>query len=190
MKKLFFISALAASSLAFQACNRNPSQTTSTSETKENSVVQDTSKTSVKNTETSFVEEAATGGMMEVTLGKLALMNASNDKVKKFGMMMVTDHTKANEELMKIADKMKVTLPKEMMPKQEQMVSDLKSKKGAEFDKAYMDMMVNDHNEDIALFENEAKSSNDPMLKDFATATLPVLRKHLSAAKSTYSDVK
>jgi putative membrane protein len=184
MKRLFFISALAASSLAFQACNRDH-----TSETNE-SLYTSMTTPSTDLEETSFAEKAASGGMMEVKLGEMAQENASSIKVKEFGMMMVKDHSKANDELMAIANKMKVTLPKEMMPKQEQMVADLKSKKGAEFDKAYMDMMVNDHKEDIALYEKEAQSSTDVMLKDFAAKTLPVLKMHLNTATSTQSEVK
>ena len=195
MKKLFFISALAASTLALQDCNRNPNQLKSTSETTteiSDSTVNDIPMASLaKDMEnSSFAEKACSGGMMEVILAKIAQENASSDKVKKFAMMLEKDHSKANDELMAIADKMKVTLPKEMMPMQEQIVADLKTKTGAEFDKAYMDMMVNDHNEDISLFEKEAQSNSDVMLRDFATKTLPVLKMHLSAAKSTLSELK
>ena len=194
MKKLFLIGAMAASSLAFQACSRNPTQTgntdTTSVETGDSYTKKDTSSASKDMEVTSFAEKAASGGMMEVMLGKIAQTNALSDKVKKFGMMIVRDHSKANDELMAIADKMKVTLPKEMMPMQEQMVADLKTKKGAEFDKAYMDMMVNDHNEDISLFENEAQSGTDVMLRDYAAKTLPTLKMHLIAAKSTQSELK
>lgn len=194
MKKLFLIGALATSILTFQACNSNSFKTGNTDttniETGDNYLSQDTSSVSKDMEETSFAEKAASGGIMEVMLGKIAQANASSDKVKKFAMMMVKDHSKANDELMAIAEKMKVILPKEMMPMQEQMVADLKTKKGAEFDKAYMDMMVNDHNEDISLFENEAQSGTDVMLRDFAAKTLHTLKMHLIAAKSTLSELK
>src|SRR4051812_36816485 len=47
----------------------------------------------------SFAKEAATGGLKEVELGKLAKTKASAPKVVQFAEMMVTDHTKANEAL-------------------------------------------------------------------------------------------
>ena len=155
MKKLFFMAALTTSGLTFQACNNNPSESGNTGQTTietptDNNVNQDTASASKDMEETSFAEKTASGGMMEVSLGKIAQANAASEKVKKFGMMMVKDHSEANDELMAIAEKMKVTLPKEMMPMHVQMVADLKTKKGAEFDKAYMDMMVNDHKEDIS----------------------------------------
>src|SRR5688500_10510113 len=50
-----------------------------------------------------FAKEAATGGMLEVELGKLAEQNAQNDQVKQFGARMVRDHGAANNELAMVA---------------------------------------------------------------------------------------
>src|SRR5947207_11095540 len=46
-----------------------------------------------------FIHKAAKGGMMEVAMGNLAAQNGQSDDVKSFGKRMVTDHSKANEEL-------------------------------------------------------------------------------------------
>ena len=58
-----------------------------------------------------FMKKAAKGGMMEVTMGKMAEQNAQSDDVKSFGKRMVTDHSKANDELKSIASKKGVQLP-------------------------------------------------------------------------------
>ncbi len=65
-----------------------------------------------------FVKEAAEGGMLEVELGKLAADKATNDEVKAFGRRMQEDHSKANEELKKIADINNVKLPSALEGKQ------------------------------------------------------------------------
>ena len=52
-----------------------------------------------------FMKKAAKGGMMEVAMGKLADQNGQSEDVKSFGKRMVTDHSKANEELKSIAEK-------------------------------------------------------------------------------------
>lgn len=127
-----------------------------------------------------FVLEAGSGGMMEVQLGKLAAANASSAKVKEFGKMMVTDHTKANTELKAVAATKNITIPDALMDKHQKSVDELKSKKGAEFDKAYVDMMVDDHKDDISKFEDESSKGNDADVKAFATKTLPVLKTHLT----------
>src|SRR6267142_3254627 len=58
-----------------------------------------------------FMKKAAKGGMMEVTMGKLAAQNAQSDDVKSFGKRMVTDYSGANDELKSIAAKKGVKLP-------------------------------------------------------------------------------
>src|SRR6201982_493986 len=58
-----------------------------------------------------FMKKAAKGGMMEVAMGKLAEQNGQSEDVKSFGKRMVTDHSKANDELKSIASKKGVQLP-------------------------------------------------------------------------------
>jgi putative membrane protein len=137
-----------------------------------------------------FVTEAASGGLMEVELGKTASTNAASPKVKAFGKMMVTDHTKANTELKAVAAKKNITIPSTPDEKHQGHINDLKEKKGVEFDKAYVDMMVDDHKEDVSKFEDEAKNAKDPDIKAFAAKTLPVLQKHLSSIQAIQSSMK
>jgi putative membrane protein len=126
-----------------------------------------------------FVMEASSGGLMEVALGKIAETNAASAQVKEFGRMMVTDHTKANTELKALAAQKSITISSTPMEKHQKNIDELKAKKGADFDKAYVDMMVDDHKEDVEKFQNEANKGNDAAIKAFAAKTLPVLQKHL-----------
>lgn len=130
-----------------------------------------------------FATEAASGGMMEVQLGQIA-QKSQDMEVKKFGAMMVADHNKANNELKSIAAGKNITLPDSMSNEDQRMVDELSKKSGKDFDKAYLDMMVNDHNEDIAAFRKEADQGSDQGVKLFASNTLPVLQKHLDASKA------
>lgn len=131
-----------------------------------------------------FMMEAASGGLMEVELGRTASTAAVSAKVKTFGKMMVTDHTKANTELKAIAAKKNVTLPTAPTGMHQTHISEITAKNGADFDKAYVDMMVNDHKEDVSKFEDEAKNGKDPDVKAFASKTLPVLQKHLKSIQA------
>ena len=179
--------------LAFMAfsigCGNGSNDTTSTDSSTVTTTTTDTSMSSPSamsaTTDTSmaddrdFVMEAASGGLMEVTLGNLAKANAASAQVKEFGAMMVTDHTKANNELKAVAAKKNITLPETPMEKQQKHIDELKTKKGADFDKAYVDLMVDDHKEDVSKFQDEANKGNDADVKAFAAKTLPVLQKHL-----------
>jgi putative membrane protein len=125
-----------------------------------------------------FMKKAAKGGMMEVAMGNLAEQNGQSEDVKSFGKRMVTDHSKANDELKSIASKKGVQLPsKEPAAKWSS-------------DKAYMDAMVKDHEKDLAEFQEEAKTGSDPDVKKFAEDTAKMVQEHLDLAKETQSKLK
>jgi len=126
-----------------------------------------------------FMMNAAMGGMEEVEMGKLAAANATDADVKAFGQKMVDDHTKANDQLKQVAQTMGMTLPADMTKSQHSDMDKLSKMTGADFDHAYVKMMVKDHKKDVAEFTKESKSGKDSDLKSFASTTLPTLQDHL-----------
>lgn len=130
-----------------------------------------------------FMTEAASGGMMEVELGKMAQEKAQHADVKSFAQMMVTDHTKANDELKALAGTKSIVLPDSMSKDHMDHITELRDKTGADFDNAYMDLMVEDHEEDVKEFEEAVNELQDPEAKAFASKTLTTLRKHHERAK-------
>jgi len=151
---------------------------------------EDAKKAGEKFTDQMFVIQAGSGGMHEVALGKLAATNAENPEVKKFGERMVTDHTKGNMELMEAAKSANVGVPAKMLDEHQKHVDHLGKLKGAEFDAAYMKHMVEDHKEDIALFQTASKQATNPAIKQFATKTLPTLQEHLKMAEKINGSLK
>jgi len=137
-----------------------------------------------------FADAAAKGGLMEVMMGQLAAINASDAKVKALGEMMVKDHSKANDELKKWATTTGYTLPTSLDAAKQKEYDDLKAKKGAEFDKKYTDLMVSDHKKDIEEFKKEASEGKDASLKSFAGKTLPTLEHHLMESEKAKNAVK
>ena len=131
-----------------------------------------------------FAVKAASGGMEEVQLGQLAQQKASSQRVKDFGSMMVQDHSAANDELKRLASSKNITLPTSVSNDQQDDINDLSKKSGTDFDKAYMKMMVNDHEKDIKEFEKAGNNLKDADVKNFAMKTLPTLQKHLDSAKA------
>ncbi len=134
--------------------------------------------------DTSFANEAATGGMAEVELGKLASTKATNPEVRKFALLMVTDHTRLNNEFKALATKKGWTPPTELDSSHKSTIDSLKSMTGADFDRAYVDEMVDDHEKDVKAFQDKAQNATDPELKAFAEKALPTLQKHLDAIKA------
>jgi putative membrane protein len=125
-----------------------------------------------------FAAQAALGGMTEVQLGQLAADKASSDDVKQFGQKMVTDHTKANEDLKTVASQQKIDLPTSLDSKHQGTIDKLTKLSGADFDKAYVKEMVKDHDTDVKEFQKEAQNGQDTAVRDFASKTLPTLQEH------------
>jgi putative membrane protein len=137
----------------------------------------------------SFMREAAIGGMAEVTLGKLAQQKGSNAAVKQFGGQMVTDHSKANDELKSLAQQKGVPLPATLDAKHKAIEAKLSRLSGAAFDSAYAKAMVDDHKEDVAHFRTRSKNAKDGDLRSWAGKTLPTLEHHLQMAQQMASKV-
>jgi putative membrane protein len=137
-----------------------------------------------------FVDEAAQGGLAEVELGKLAADRAASPDVKQFGQRMVDDHSKANDELARLASSKGITAPTSVTnPKDQAMIDRLEKLSGSAFDRAYMQAMVSDHDHDVGAFKHYAEHGDDGDLKAWAQKTLPTLEEHDRMAKTTAASV-
>lgn len=138
--------------------------------------------------DTEFATMAAQGGMAEVQMAQLAQQKATSKDVQKYAKQMIKDHTKANNNLMKIAGKKQMTLPTAPNAEQMQMMQQLQAASGAEFDRMYIEMAgVQAHRTMQGLFETYINTGTDAELKSFATKTLPVVQKHLRMAQDMAS---
>jgi len=136
-----------------------------------------------------FVREAAEGSMAEMKLGQLAEEKGQSDEVKRFGKRMVEDHTKALDELKQIAVQEGINLPTDVSRKDAETYDRLAKLSGPEFDKAYAQEMVRDHQKDVAEFKRATSSAQKPALKQFAQHELPTLESHLQQAKQMMAHV-
>jgi putative membrane protein len=141
-------------------------------------------KSSLSHSDRKFIEEAAKGGMAEVELAKVAQERASSPEVKQFAQRMEQDHSKANEELRTLAQEKGVTMPTGPKATENHEVSKLSKLQGEDFDRAYMDHMVKDHQKDVKEFKKMAQNAKDPDVKAFAQKTAPTLEEHLQLAQN------
>jgi putative membrane protein len=132
----------------------------------------------------SFIEEAASGGLTEVEVGKMMAQRATHPGVREFAERLVKDHTQANEELRRIAANYGVSLPATPDAKHRAMVEKLANEKGAELDREFLRTFgVKEHQKDIKDFQKQAQSGDNGELKAFAAKTLPKLQEHQAMAQ-------
>jgi putative membrane protein len=149
----------------------------------------DTGPKQPNNTDRVFVHAAALGGMAEVELGKLAEQMSQNDAVKEFARRMVDDHSKANDRLIGLAKEDGIAVPKEVDEEHKAMRQRLTTANGAEFDLAYLQGQVIEHQKTVQLLEYEIGSGQDTDLKNFAAEILPIVLQHLRAAQALQAEM-
>lgn len=165
----FFAAALAAS-LFFTACSNDDDNNNNTP--------------ALSGTDRSFMTQAALANEAEINLGQLALTNSSNDSVMMFAQHMVTEHTQTGASLDSIAGQYSVTLPTGLDSMHAALRTRLAGLSGRDFDTAYINSQIMDHQRAITLFQSEANNGSATNVRSFASRTLPHLQMHLALADS------
>lgn len=192
MNKKTFAAALIAGTTFLWACGNNDKKEGDNMTTGE-TTMSDTSSaatTAMSAADQDFAMTAASSDMLEIQSSNMAMQNASSERVKSFATTLIRDHGATSDQLKSIVMGKNVTLPADLMPKHKTMLDGLQGKKGKDFDKAYMDLQVNNHQEAVNLFQNASTGLTNADLKGFATQHLPHLRMHLDSAQAINGGLK
>jgi len=137
-----------------------------------------------------FMFRAAQSGMAEVQLGQLAVQRAASNEVRQFGQQMIQDHTQANAQLMQLFRQKGIPAPQDIGQQHQAIQAQLSNLSGASFDQAYMNYMVQEHGQDVSLFEQEAQQGQDTQVRTWARQTLPTLQAHLQQARTIMNNLQ
>lgn len=130
-----------------------------------------------------FAAAAAIGGMSEVAISQLGVQKATDPELKKFSQEMVKAHTMMNNELMELASKKQMALPRMVDPKSQFCAQSLAGLSGEKFDRCYAKAQAVAHMEAVSAFEAEAERGQDPEVKALAAKALPHIKEHLAMIK-------
>ena len=157
-----------------------------------------------------FVEEQLALSEAEIELGRLAQQKATHPDVKEYGAMMVRDHQAAGQQLKSImatagttqtrpadrgADDRAAGAARDMTNRARGAAADLQNEfrdreeelgklSGREFDRRYIDEMIEDHEDAIDDLEDKANDASHPEVRAWAAKTLPTMRQHLEQARA------
>jgi putative membrane protein len=106
--------------------------------------------------------------------------------VKKFAQQMISAHTASTAKLKSVTSGLSPAFTPEatLAPEQQQLLDNLKSKNGADFDAAYKAAQVDGHQKTLDLLKSYTASGDVPALKSFASGMVPLVTAHLNMAKS------
>ncbi len=136
-----------------------------------------------KEEDSDYLVFAADVNMKEIQMGKLAQQKSTNAEVRSYAEMMINDHTKALENLKKTAEAKNISLPTALSEDAQEAYDDLNDEKAEDFDKKYVNMMVDGHEKTIKKMEKASEKANDEEIRMWAADMLPTLRTHHSEAE-------
>lgn len=131
-----------------------------------------------------FLVNAAEIHMEEIGLAKLAQQKGTTSPIKELGRTIEQTHQTALDELTTLAKRKKITIPNTITDQGDESYRSLNEKAGDDFNESYAKLMIEKHEDAIAVYEKGSKKSRDKQIREWANSTLTVLRKNLSAAKT------
>lgn len=136
-----------------------------------------------------FIDNAIDGGRTELRLSMVAKRVSTDPRITNFANMMISDHLKALEGLKKLGKKELVNQDDGISALHKKMIGSISKLSGSEFDKAYMQQMVTDHEEAVKLFK-EGSENRANAVQSYAEKILPTIEMHLDSAKAICASLK
>ena len=136
-----------------------------------------------KKDDSEFLVDIAEVNLAEIEIGKLAQTKSTNPEVKKFGKMLVDEHTKSASEVSALAKAKNFTLPTSLTEDGQEEYKKLNEKSGLDFDKKFADMMIDGHQKAIDKLQKATKDAKDEDVKLWASNNIAPLTAHLEHAK-------
>jgi putative membrane protein len=132
-----------------------------------------------------FITKAAQSDEFERREGRLVATHGHSLAVKKFGVEMVTAHSRTTMALKSAIHHAHMSVPPkpELTDDQAHMLADLKGMHGAAFDKAYIDQQIKAHQDTLHAVEDYAQNGTPGPIQDAAKKTAPIVQHHLDMAK-------
>ncbi len=129
-----------------------------------------------------FAQQAAVDDMAQIAMARIAMERAASTDVRAFAQRVMTDCQARQRELEAVAAKNGIALPDKLEPLDQAKVDRLTAYKGEDFDIAYMDLMITEHQQNFLAFEDAAKAGG--ALSTFGQTFLPTVRSDLELAKT------
>ncbi|RKR05861.1 putative membrane protein [Flavobacterium sp. 90] len=142
-----------------------------------------------KKDDSEFLVDIAEVNLAEIEIGKLAQTKSTNPEVKKFGKMLVDEHTKSASEVSALAKAKNFTLPTSITEDGKEEYKKLNEKSGLDFDKKFADMMIDGHEKAIKELQKATEDAKDQDVKLWASNNIAPLTAHLEHAKLLKQDL-
>lgn len=141
-------------------------------------------------TEKEFVANAIACDTAEIKFAEKAVKQAKSEDVRKFAQKIIDNHTKNRESLLDAARDMKVGVVEGFDKEKKEKIDRILKLEGSDFDKEYIDCMVEAHEKALRQYEKWAKDSENEKLQGATRKAVPVLKEHLEEARRLQKTLK
>jgi putative membrane protein len=142
-----------------------------------------------KKDDSEFLVDIAEVNLAEIEIGKLAQIKSTNPEVKKFGKMLVDEHTKSASEVSALAKSKNFVLPTSITEDGKEEYNKLNEKSGLDFDKKFADLMIDGHEKAIDKLTKASENAKDDEVRVWASNNIAGLTAHLQHAKLLKQDL-
>jgi len=183
-KSLFIGLTVSTMTLALQSCkNENKEEDTKeVAEEKNEAKFQNSNKEDAE-----FLVDAAEFNLQQAELGKLTAVKSNSDDVKTFGKMMQEMYTTKMSDVNMVAVVKQISIPTSLTEDNKEDYNTLNKQDIQDFDKKYLESVVDDHKEAIDEYSSRMNKTNDADIKKWLTLELASLREHLDVAMTLQS---
>lgn len=135
-----------------------------------------------------FLTAMHQGNLAEIQAGRAAEQQAQTKKVQRMGSMLVQDHKKLDKEVQKVARQVRVALPGSPSKQQQAELQRITAKRGAEFDRAWVEMQIAAHRKDLAAGRKELSDGSSEKVKQLFRNARPIIKAHLNNLERIQGD--
>lgn len=189
MKGLISVTGAIGLTILLGACGNNSSSTSSTdsSTTKNDSTAtaQNAQPQTMKSPEQDFVNYAVPANTTEMVWLREGMEKSGNKDIKTHAKMMLKDHQQLDEKVKAFLSTKGTNLTVPAVDTTNAV--NINDKKGKDWDKAWVDKMVDDHSNLLDKLKASQKDVKDSSLLALINNTIPTVESHLAMAKTMKS---
>ena len=130
-----------------------------------------------------FIRDVGADNTMQIQLAELAREKARNREVRQFAERLISDHTRLQNQWNAMASRNGMAAKPGMGPRHREKIEQLQKVNGRNFDRAYMVLMIQQHQDEVSYWQKEGRASRSPEVRRLVNNGLPTLEQHLAQAK-------
>jgi putative membrane protein len=136
-----------------------------------------------------FSRNATQTHLAEINMAGIAKTQSQNEEVRDYAEMLIDDHRNAFEKLDNLMKEHGDMEARTLEAGTKQEIERMRGLSGLEFDREYLNMMVEGHKKALAMVQQAAASAMNPDVQDYAEDLVPTIEKHLQRAQELQSEV-